>query len=149
MLLLDVNVLIAAFRVELPHHEATRRWLSSLIADKKPFGLPDAVFCSVIRIVTRRPFEPVSTPAEALRFIHVVREAPSFRVIMPSESQWKVFTDLCAATDARGGKIQDLYWASFAIDMGCDFVTFDQGMADIPGLRWRSPLDNRSRFNSH
>src|SRR5687768_8866442 len=51
MLLVDVNVLVYAFRVDAPDHAAYRRWLESVIAGPSPFGLADVVLSGFLRIV--------------------------------------------------------------------------------------------------
>src|SRR5438128_12656061 len=111
MLLLDVNVLIAAFRPEMPHHLDVKRWLEWLIAEDRPFGVVDALASSFVRVTTQKPF---STPISlALDFMNRVREAPSCWFIAPNPAQWAIFDRICRATRRHGKGAQDAYWASF------------------------------------
>jgi toxin-antitoxin system PIN domain toxin len=145
--LLDVNVLITALRVEMPHHAFTRAWLNALLRDGPAFGVADGILRSFVRIATQRPFNPITPIDVALDFAAQLRSAPTCRVISATDSQWRMFDRLCRAAHLRGRAAQDAYWASFALDLECEFVTFDHGFGRIPRLRWRSPLKRQARTN--
>ena len=54
MIVLDVNVVLAAHRSDHPHHAIVRPWFESLLAQGATFGVPDLVWGSFIRIATNR-----------------------------------------------------------------------------------------------
>ena len=147
MMLLDSNILIGAFRPELPDHAATRLWLDQLIAQGRPFGVVDGLLCGFVRIVTQKPFNPITPINRALEFVARIRASPSCRLLLPSDKQWAIFADRCRRTGSHGKAAQDAYWASFALELDCEFITFDGGFVRIPGLRWRSPFDAHTRTN--
>ena len=55
MILPDVNVLIYAFRPEVPQFKTCRIWLEGVLADRAPFGLSSAALGAVVRM---RRLEP-------------------------------------------------------------------------------------------
>ena len=146
-MLLDANVLIGAFRPEMPDHLATKKWLDDTMATGRAFGMVEGLLCGFVRIVTQKPFNPITPIDKALDFASRVRSVPSCRMLGPSPQQWTIFDDLCRRTRSQGRSVQDAYWASFALELDCEFITFDGGFARIPGLRWRSPLEGRARTN--
>ena len=147
MMLLDVNVLMAAHRVELPDHVVVKRWLEGVINDGRAFGAVDGVLCGFVRIATQAFWKPPTQVGEAMDFVGIIRGAPGYRVVQSSERQWEQFERVCRDGRLVGKAVQDAYWGSFALDLGCDWITFDRDFARIPGLRWRSPLDARARTN--
>ena len=52
MILVDVNVLVAAHRGDHPHHELVRPWFADLTSGDEPFWVPDSVWASFVRIST-------------------------------------------------------------------------------------------------
>lgn len=147
MLLLDANVLIRSFRADIDGHAEVSRWLERVIADQAPFGFPDGILMSFVRIVTQRPFDPVTPVELALEFAEALRSAPSCVVLPADQRQWETFSGICRRLRAHGRRAQDLYWASFALSHGGEWITFDEGFADVPQLRWRTPFDNQPRTN--
>jgi toxin-antitoxin system PIN domain toxin len=147
MMLLDVNILIGAFRPESPDHPAVKAWLEKVMTDRQAFGVADGILCGFVRIVTRKPFDPVTPVDNALDFANAIRGAASYRVVPPNANQWNLFETVCRRTASSGKAAQDIYWASFALDLDCEFITFDGGFSRVPGLRWRSPLEAQARTN--
>jgi toxin-antitoxin system PIN domain toxin len=147
MILLDVNVLVSAFRPEMPEHLGTKAWLDRSVSQAVDLGFADGVLCGFVRVVTQKPFDPVAPIANALDFVAALRRIPSCHVVSPNPQQWDIFDSICRRTLSHGKAAQDLYWASFALELACEFITFDQGFARIPGLRWRSPLEDYTRTN--
>jgi predicted nucleic acid-binding protein len=52
MILLDVNVLINAFRQDTPQHSLCRHWLADIASADARFGLSPLVLSDFIRITT-------------------------------------------------------------------------------------------------
>jgi len=61
----DVNVLVYAFREELPEHEACRRWLEAAVQADEAYGLFDLVLSGFLRIVTHPRVFKTQTPLDA------------------------------------------------------------------------------------
>ena len=52
MILPDVNVLIYAFRKDLPQHAVCRAWLADVVASDARFGLSPVMLAAAVRITT-------------------------------------------------------------------------------------------------
>lgn len=142
MHILDVNVLVCAFRRESPDHKAFKAWLEVLLNGAGSFGVPDFVFCRFVRIVTnRRIYKDPSSIEEALALVDRVRESLAFVPLALSADHWQKFARLCRRTKARGNLIPDAYLAATAIERNDELFTADRGFGRWPGLRWRHPLD--------
>jgi uncharacterized protein len=140
MILLDVNVLIYAFRGDLPQHRICRPWLAGVVSGDAGFGLSPMVLGAVVRITTNaRVFQNPSSVAEAFGFCTDLLSQPHCRVVEPGERHWEIFRRLCVETDTKGPRVADAWFAALAIEWGCEWITFDRDFARFPGLKWRSP----------
>lgn len=147
MNLIDVNVLIYAFRDEMPEHQTMASFLNELAAGPASFGVPELALTALVRIVTRKPWDPPSVPGKVFDFCNALRAVKSCVVVRPSEHHWGVFERLCIASNARGKLVADAYLAALAVDRGDVWITTDRDFARFPGLRWRHPLEARVRVN--
>lgn len=141
MILLDVNVLVYAFRTDAEGHVAFRKWLEGAVSSEEPFGVSDLVLSGFVRIVThpRVFFEPSPLPT-ALEFAAAVRGRENAVSVTPGARHWEIFEGLCRSGQARGNLVPDAYLAALAIESGCEWITTDRDYARFPGLRWRHPL---------
>lgn len=141
MILTDVNVLVAAYRSELPMHADCAAWLTGVLESDESFGLSELVLSGFLRVVTHpRVFEQPAPVARALEFTEVLRSRPNAVRVAPGERHWDVFTRLCQAIDAKGNTVPDAYLAALAIEWGAEWVTLDRGFARFSDLRWSVPL---------
>ena len=142
MLAPDVNVLVYAFREELPEHEPCRRWLDGVIRADAAFGVFDLVLSGFVRVVTHpRVFKTPSPLAAALDFVDVVRTRPNCVVVQPGLRHWGIFERLCSDARAKGNLVADAYLAALAIESGCEWVTTDRDYRSFAGLKLHEPLD--------
>lgn len=140
MILPDVNVLIYAFRKDVPQHPLCRRWLVGVVSGYARFGVSPLVLAAVVRITTDpRAFRVPSTLEEALGFCENLRERPHCQIVEPGERHWGVFKRLCVETDTRGPRVTGAWFAALAIEWGCEWLTLDRDYARFPGLKWRVP----------
>ncbi len=141
MRLVDVNVLVYAFRSDAPNHAAHRAWLGALVNGDEAYGVSDHVLAGFLRVVTHpRVFHPPAPIEAALGFVHAFRHRANAVPIAPGERHWDIFTRLCQKAEARGNLVPDAWLAALAIERGCEFVTTDRDYARFPGLRWSHPL---------
>ncbi len=61
--------------------------------------------------------------------------------IAPGPEHWKIFTDICKKSSARGNLVPDAYYAAIAIEQRCTGVSTDGDFARFNGLDWVNPLD--------
>jgi len=141
MHLLDVNVLLYAFRDAAPDHERYRSWLEDILDADEPVGVADLVLSSFVRIATHpRVFDPPATLDDALAFADAVRDAPNAVPVTPGPRHWELFERMCREGNARGNLVTDAYLAALALESGSEMITTDRDFARFPGLRWRHPL---------
>ncbi|MEO6435278.1 MAG: type II toxin-antitoxin system VapC family toxin [Tepidisphaeraceae bacterium] len=147
MKILDVNVLIYAFRPEPPQHAPVRAWLERLVQSNRPFGVPDIVLAGFVRTITRKPFDPPSTPQEAWGFVDVLASMPQCTIFYGSPEHFAAFRAICKDADVRGNLLTDAYIAAHAIMSDGEIVSCDDDFSKFPGLTWRNPIDDQPRTN--
>ena len=142
MRLVDVNVLVCAFRTDAPGHAAHRAFVQSLIGSDEAYAASDHVLAGFLRVVTHpKVFHPPTPLAPALAFVRAFRERANAVLLAPGARHWGIFTSLCQEAAARGNLVPDAWLAALAIEAGCELVTTDRDFARFPGLRWRHPLE--------
>lgn len=140
--LLDVNVLVGAYREDAGDHRALADFVQKRIEGNEPFAVPSLSFSALLRITTHpRIFRPPSPTEHVLGFIDQLRMQPHCLTVQPGERHWDIFVELCRKGNARGALVSDAYLAATAIEMGAELVTVDRGFGRWPGLRWRHPVD--------
>jgi len=140
MILPDVNVLIYAFRQDVPQHRLCHAWLAGVVNGDARFGMSPLVLSAVVRVTSNpRSYHTPSTLEEAFRFCEYLREQPHCQVVEPGERHWDIFKRLCITTETRGPRVTDVWFAALAIESGCEWITFDRDYARFPGLKWQEP----------
>jgi len=140
MVLPDVNVLIYAFRADLAQHAVCRHWLAGVVAGNARFGLSPLALSAVVRITTNpRAFKTPSDIEEAFGFCEDLMGQPHCQIVEPGERHWAIFRNLCVATETRGPRVSDAWFAALAIEWGCEWITLDRDYARFPGLKWQVP----------
>lgn len=141
MILIDVNVLVYANRVDCHNHSKYKAWLEQALRSGEQVGMSELVLSSVVRILTHPRIFPEPTRLdEALEFADSLRGHPACVPVAPGPAHWDVFTRLCKAAGAKGALIADAYLAALAIEVHAEWITADRDYARFPGLRWRHPL---------
>lgn len=127
MIVLDVNVLVAAFREDHQHHLQTRPWLERLLSEGEEIVIPDAVWVGFVRITTSRSvFEIPATAAEAFEFVAGVTGVPGYRVMPGLTEGIALFARVCLEASASGNLVPDAYIASVARAYACPVASFDR-----------------------
>lgn len=141
MIVPDVNVLLYAFRTDLPDHKRFRAWLLDALSEDEPVALPGTVVAGFMRIVTHpRVFSPPTSPREAATFVDALRGSPGVLSPDPGPDHIGTFLGLCTDANARGSLVADAYLAAVVIELDAVLMTTDRDFARFPGLRWRHPL---------
>lgn len=140
MILPDVNVLVCAFRADLPQHSICRPWLVDVVSRDAQFGISTLVLTAVVRITTNgRIFKSPSSIGEAFDFCQNLLAQPHCQLVGPGERHWDIFRNLCTKADVRGPRVTDAWLAALAIESGSQWITLDRDFARFPGLDWRVP----------
>jgi predicted nucleic acid-binding protein len=86
MILPDVNVLIYAFRRDLPQHRVCRPWHRSVVSGDERFGVSPLVLSAVVRITTNpRTFRTPSSTEEAFGFCEDLLGQPHSQIVEAGE----------------------------------------------------------------
>jgi toxin-antitoxin system PIN domain toxin len=142
LILVDVNILVAAHREDAEDHREVRAWLESHLNSPAGIGVSDLLLSGCLRILTHPKIFRTPTPLPvALLYVNDLRSRPETRLFAPGPDHWKIFSHLCQKTAARGNLIPDAFHASLALELDSDWFSLDRGFARFPGLRYRHPLD--------
>jgi toxin-antitoxin system PIN domain toxin len=141
MLLLDANVLIYAFRRDLPQHATAKRWLETNLSGDEPLEFLALSELAFLRITTnRRVFAQPSRFEEALRFLDVVRSCSIVSELHPGPEHRNIFVRMARDYQLGGNDLSDAFVAAAAIEAGAILASADRGFARFRGLRWIDPL---------
>lgn len=141
MLLIDVNILVYAFREDAPRHEEYRGWLLETIGSGEPFGVADLVLSGFLRITTHpRIFTPASPILEALGFAEAFALAAQLRLPCAWIKALGHFHPSVPGYGTTWNAIPDTFLAALAIEADAEWITADGGFPLFPDLRWRHPL---------
>jgi uncharacterized protein len=140
VILPDVNVLIYAFRKDVPEHATCNPWLTAVVASDARFGLSRLALAALVRITTNARLQRgPSSPAEAFAFCDYLLSQPNCHLVQPGERHWEIFKRICRQTGIIGPRVTDAWYAALAIESDCEWITFDRDYARFPGLKWRVP----------
>lgn len=135
MKLLDINVLVNAFRSDAPQHASSFAFLSNARQGHEPIIVLPEVAVGFVRIVTRRGiFAEPDDSATAMSALTAWCSAPAVLVREAGAGRWAVFASLMEAHALNGNDVHDGLLAAAAIDMGATLVTADRGFARFAGL---------------
>lgn len=127
MIVVDVNVLLAAHLADHPHHDRALRWLQEALSRTGEVVIPDFVWVGFLRIATnRRIFQTPSTISAASAFAQTIATARGARSLPGHPDGISRFLELCVSTDATANLVPDTYLASIARALACPIATFDR-----------------------
>lgn len=133
-MLVDINVLVAAFRLDHDQHAIAKQWLSDFLENAKPLStllLAMPVVAGFTRLVTNpRVFKTPSKTHDALAFISGLLELKQVKWVNQSR-EWDSFEQLVSDKQLAGNDIPDAWLASLAISLNEPFVTFDKGFKQL------------------
>ena len=140
MKLLDVNVVVARFREDHPHHGAICDWFSRVEEVGQPFGVTPGIFSSVVRLVTDDRVFAVPAPVdEVFSYVRALRAQPTFVEPRLTGRRMQLFESLVRGFAASGSLVPDAYLAAIAIENGATMVSLDRDFARFDGLDWERP----------
>ena len=135
MIVVDVNVLLAAFRADHVHHEMARPWLELALAGGDSIVVPDLSWVGFVRLVTNTHiFEVPSTPTEAFEFVDAVCAADAYTPVAGLSDGLAAFRDTALSADAWGNLIPDAYLAAVALSHAASIASFDRDFRRFDSL---------------
>jgi toxin-antitoxin system PIN domain toxin len=141
MILPDINLLVYAYNRDAPEHAGARAWWEDLLVSEEPVGIPWAVSCGFIRLMTHPAV--LMTPLDPKRAVAHVEswlERPSVEVLDPGPRHLELLGRLLGSLGVAGNLTTDAHLAALAIEHQCELHSNDGDFARFSGLRWRNPL---------
>jgi toxin-antitoxin system PIN domain toxin len=140
LLVLDVNVVIAAYRDDHAHHAIIRPWFDELLASNERFSVPLGVWASFLRLTTSRRAFPVPTPlSEAFAFIEAVAAHPLHLRLEPGPQHLARLRAICEGADATGELVPDAVIAAIALEHGGAVASLDRDFARFSSIEHLIP----------
>lgn len=125
----DINVLVAAFRGDHPHHSVARDWLEGALETDTLIGrieiLP-MVAAGFLRIVTnRRVFADPSPVSHSLAFVGAILASAQVDLGYCGD-EWPRLRKMCIDLNLSGNDIPDAWIAATVRTGSGKLVTFDR-----------------------
>jgi len=141
VIVLDVNVLVAAYLTGHAFHAAARTFLNEAL-EAGGVGVPDVVWSGFARTVTNPAVaQPPATWTDVRAFAEALQRHPGYDATVRSmRSSVDSFLALCQMANARRNKISDAHIAAIAIDHNASVATWDSDFDDFPVSVVRPPL---------
>ena len=140
MLLLDVNIVLAAHRADHPHHADVRPWFDALVGDGEDFSVPDTVWASFLRLATNRRIFPVPTPLpQAFAFLEATCAQPGHVRLNPGRRHLALLRRLCEEAEAAGDLVPDAVLGAMAVEHAGVVATLDRDFARLDSVRHVRP----------
>lgn len=142
----DVNVLLAAFRSDHPHHPVALNWLRTALAataSGRSLVLLPMVVSGFIRLATHaKVFRNPAPPEAAVAFIDSLLAAPGVQIAELGR-EWPAFRRLLQSHEAVGNAVPDAWIAAAVQTLGENLATFDRGFEQLLGRGERTVLSIR------
>jgi toxin-antitoxin system PIN domain toxin len=125
----DVNVLVAAFRADHPHHALARTWLSqarrNCVEGIETLALLPIVATGFLRVVTNpRVFAEPDSVEDSIGFIDAILETPGVE-LCACGNEWPLLRDKMLTLGLQGNLVTDAWIASALEAHTGHLVTFD------------------------
>lgn len=135
MIIFDVNLLVAAYRSDHPHHERVHPWLGKVVASSRPIAVPDLVWVGFVRICTNpRIFSVPSGLGQTLDFVGAFVAQPTYVHLGGLPHGIGAFTDVAREADASANLVADAYIAAVALHWAASVATLDRDFRRFDGL---------------
>lgn len=135
----DVNVLIAAFRRDHPHHRVARTWLAGArkaCADgRSSLALMPMVVAAFLRLVTNpRIFDDPDRIEDAVAFVDELLGSPGVEY-QANAGEWALLRDKLLRGHLQGNYVTDAWIAALTEALAEHLVTFDRDFERLLPVR--------------
>lgn len=138
MILVDVNLLVYAFRSDSPLHQTSRQLLLQVLSGSEPFLFLPQVAASFLRLVTNpKIFVRPSPLAEAWNFVEALQDNENAVFAEVDAMTLGIFKHMSLIHHAAGNQIPDVLLAALALRHEAELLTADQGFSRFEGVRVR------------
>jgi toxin-antitoxin system PIN domain toxin len=131
----DVNVLVAAFRPDHPHHLSARAWLDDAVVQaangRSSLTLMATVVTGFLRITTNpKIFRETDPLQDVSDFIDSLLSCPGVQ-FQPQGATWLHLRQVCLAQQTTGNLITDAWIAATVMQSGETLCTFDRDFSRL------------------
>ena len=131
----DVNVLVAAYRPDHPHHAPARAWLDDAVVQaasgRASLTLLGTVVTGFIRITTHpRIFRETDPLQDLTDFVDSLLACPGV-LFQAQGATWPHLRQVCLAQQAGGNLITDAWIAATVLQSGETLCTFDRDFSRL------------------
>lgn len=142
MIALDTNLLVHAYRKELPHHSRAHRLLRRLANGDEPWALPWPCVYEFLRVITHhRVFDPPTALDKALADVESLLASPSLVLLGEGPAHGNHLRSMLKGGRATGNLVHDGHIAALVFEHGVqELWTRDRDFARFPGIRSRNPF---------
>jgi len=142
MIIPDVNLLIYAYNADAPHHLCAKTWWESLLNGQQRVGLPWAVMCGFIRLMTHaRVLQIPLPPKAAIAHVQSWLARDCVQLVDPGPKHLALLEQLLVQAGIAGAITTDAHLAALAIEWQAELHSNDHDFARFSGLRWHNPLN--------
>lgn len=125
----DVNVLVAAFRSDHPHHAVARPWLeqaAAAVSSGATLTVMPMVVASFLRLVTSpRIFQSPAPIEQAVDFVDALLAVQGVQ-LAEQGPEWPRLRQLCLDKQLTGNLLPDAWLAAAVVQLGERLVSFDR-----------------------
>ena len=131
----DVNVLVAAYRPDHPHHVPARAWLNDAVAKatsgRASLTLLGTVVTGFIRITTHpRIFRETDPLQDLTDFVDALLTCPGVH-FQTQGATWPELRQVFLAHQAEGNLVTDAWIAATVLQSGETLCTFDRDFSHL------------------
>ena len=125
----DVNVLVAAYRPDHPHHLPSRSWLDDTVREaangRASLQLLGMVVTDFVRITTHpKIFHEIDPLQDVTDFLDSLLSCAGVQ-FQGHGPVWPYFKELCLTQQVRGNLVSDAWIAATVMQSGETLCTFD------------------------
>ena len=141
MIVPGVNLLVYAYNLDAPEHNAALMWWEGLLDGTESVGLPWAVSIGFVRVISNPIVigSPVSTLA-AVDQVHRWLSYKHVEAIDPGANHLELLRRNLAIPYAGTNLVAYAHIAALATEYDAELHSRDAGFARFPGVRWHNPL---------
>ena len=131
----DVNVLVAAFRPDHPHHQLARAWLDDAVlqaaSGRASLSLMGTVVTGFLRITTNpQIFQEADPLQDVSDFIDSLLSCPGTQ-FQPQGATWPNLRQVCLTQQTGGNLVTDAWIAATVLQSGETLCTFDRDFSRL------------------
>lgn len=133
----DVNVLVAAFRADHPHHHSARQWLTQRLnspggpTKNRALMLLPVVVAGFLRVTTHpKIFQQPDNMEDAVGFIDSLMAYPSC-AYQTAAASWTDFRQLCLHGPIKAALVSDALIAANVVQANSVLATFDRDFKNL------------------